>query len=282
MASITCGNCKGTHETVVQVKRCHGTSYFGREMTLVDYLTAMPVFCVDCGVRNTSHQNAAGTVGRYSADELHPDACAKVQEELEMAPAMPGADVMAVGTWAAWVEMYRAHQAQDVPGLPGVTVAAARTLAPRDDWGRAHYRTEANLRAATGTPTTRDYGRVKGLRRELAGELAQLMPGHDKFRVAVQLSGENKVRFFRVDAPQRGKWAGAVFLKEQAGDDLYPVKPVAREENIINALLGNVKAALKRYGLELGSCGICGRTLTDEESRALGIGPVCAAKAMGW
>ena len=30
-----------------------------------------------------------------------------------------------------------------------------------------------------------------------------------------------------------------------------------------------------------GSCGHCGRTLTNEESRARGIGPICAGK-MGW
>jgi len=29
------------------------------------------------------------------------------------------------------------------------------------------------------------------------------------------------------------------------------------------------------YGTELGECGVCGRTLTDEKSRAYGIGPVC-------
>jgi uncharacterized protein DUF6011 len=33
-----------------------------------------------------------------------------------------------------------------------------------------------------------------------------------------------------------------------------------------------------RYGQELGECGHCGRTLTDEASRAAGIGPVCASK----
>ncbi|MES2342166.1 MAG: DUF6011 domain-containing protein [Pseudomonadota bacterium] len=28
----------------------------------------------------------------------------------------------------------------------------------------------------------------------------------------------------------------------------------------------------------MGECGRCGRTLTDEASRAAGIGPVCASK----
>lgn len=38
-----------------------------------------------------------------------------------------------------------------------------------------------------------------------------------------------------------------------------------------------IAEAAALYGQKLGHCGICGRTLTDEESRARGIGPTCAA-----
>jgi hypothetical protein len=34
------------------------------------------------------------------------------------------------------------------------------------------------------------------------------------------------------------------------------------------------------FGQKIGSCGRCGRTLTDEHSRAVGIGPTCEGK--GW
>jgi hypothetical protein len=37
-------------------------------------------------------------------------------------------------------------------------------------------------------------------------------------------------------------------------------------------------AAAMRYGKELGRCGVCDMPLTNEESRELGIGPVCRAK----
>jgi hypothetical protein len=39
-----------------------------------------------------------------------------------------------------------------------------------------------------------------------------------------------------------------------------------------------LKAAAKRFGNEMGSCSECGRPLTDEVSRELGIGPVCRNK----
>jgi Family of unknown function (DUF6011) len=33
-----------------------------------------------------------------------------------------------------------------------------------------------------------------------------------------------------------------------------------------------------RFGLELGECGFCDRSLIDEDGRGLGYGPVCAGK----
>jgi len=83
-------------------------------------------------------------------------------------------------------------------------------------------------------------------------------------------------KFYRVDRPTEGKWAGYVFVKVQAGDDFWPIKGAGKD-----AILAAIAAdpdALARYGRELGICGVCGRTLTDEESRARGIGPVCLEK----
>lgn len=154
---------------------------------------------------------------------------------------------------------------QQVPGLPGVTYGqAAATFSP-------------------DIPTPRGYAMVKELRHELAAELAAIVPDHDKFRVATCLPGEGeRVRFFRIDTPLRGRWAGCVFIKEQAGDDVYPVKGAAREEAVLRALLKfGAKEGLLMYAKELETCGICGKTLTDEESRARGIGPVCARKVIG-
>ena len=89
------------------------------------------------------------------------------------------------------------------------------------------------------------------------------------------------VKFYRVDRPTDGAWAGWTFVKVQAGDDLYPVKGAARAAVLQAILDAGPKEASVRYGHELGHCGVCGRTLTDADSRAAGIGPVCAANA-GW
>jgi hypothetical protein len=94
-------------------------------------------------------------------------------------------------------------------------------------------------------------------------------------RYAVTLAGEDTLRFFRVKA---GHKTGVVFVDEQASDDMWPVRDRARRVAILAAIASDPAAAGVRYGQALGVCGVCGRTLTDEASRAAGIGPVCAAR----
>lgn len=101
-------------------------------------------------------------------------------------------------------------------------------------------------------------------------EPAKLFEG----RYAIDFEGQ--LRFFKVEYG-KNKWEGYVFIKEQAGDDLFAVRNKQRRERITAAIL-NDPDALARYGQELGVCGDCGRTLTDETSRAIGIGPVCRDK----
>lgn len=87
--------------------------------------------------------------------------------------------------------------------------------------------------------------------------------------------------FVKVSRPTDGPFAGKVFVNVQAGDELIRVSPAVRDALLAKIEQQGPAEASKRYGREIGSCGVCGRTLTDEESRAAGIGPVCAAKT-GW
>jgi hypothetical protein len=95
-------------------------------------------------------------------------------------------------------------------------------------------------------------------------------------RYAIEMGGT--LKFYQVDRPTKGRWNGYVFLKVQASDDTYPIKNPATKAAILAEIAKDSYAALLRYGQEIGSCGHCGRTLTDEDSRARGIGPICAAK----
>lgn len=107
-------------------------------------------------------------------------------------------------------------------------------------------------------------------------------------RYAVEENGD--VTFLRIDVPdeENPKWHGWMFVKRQEGDNFRrigrqpPDRPYSGSMvKQLKDIEADPKAASLRYGVLLGVCGVCGRTLTDEESRAKGIGPICEKK-MRW
>lgn len=92
----------------------------------------------------------------------------------------------------------------------------------------------------------------------------------------------NETIFLKVDCPTEGKWAGYVFVKMQVSDEMHNVRSRDLRTAYVNAIIRQgAKECMLRYGREIGHCGHCGRTLTNDESRELGIGPICRGK-MGW
>lgn len=84
--------------------------------------------------------------------------------------------------------------------------------------------------------------------------------------------------FYCVNRPTEGKWAGYIFVKLQLSDE-YQNVPFRNSQAILDKIeKDGPEAASKRYGKELGRCGVCKRTLTNNDSIERGIGPVCAAK----
>jgi Family of unknown function (DUF6011) len=82
--------------------------------------------------------------------------------------------------------------------------------------------------------------------------------------------------FYRVVTKIDGRWAGRQFVNRFRSDDLLPV--TRREQEDVRALIAaDAEMARMRFAAELTRCYQCGKMLTDELSRALGIGPVCRA-----
>jgi hypothetical protein len=109
-----------------------------------------------------------------------------------------------------------------------------------------------------------------------------------RYGFAVQNESGN-LSFFRIDKLQTGKWEGFVFVKHELGgttDDTMRrvgmVKPgqsyVGQWPELMRKIEADPMAAAQLYGQSLGKCGDCQRTLTNDESRAYGIGPVCRSK----
>lgn len=92
----------------------------------------------------------------------------------------------------------------------------------------------------------------------------------------------NKISFYRVDRPTEGRWAGYVFVKQQFGPhDSEPIKGRGKYLIFDEIRKAGPREAAILYGHELGRCAVCGLPLTNDESRAYGIGPVCRENT-GW
>lgn len=99
-------------------------------------------------------------------------------------------------------------------------------------------------------------------------------------RYAVEIDGV--LKFYRIDKPTDGRYAGRTFITAQGGPNWFPVKVLAHKVAVVEAILAaGPQGCSQRYGIELGHCGVCGLPLTDDESRARGIGPICWGKK-GW
>lgn len=84
--------------------------------------------------------------------------------------------------------------------------------------------------------------------------------------------------FYVVDFADSGAWTGCVFVTLHTGGGDQLMNPKASAKILGKIIEVGAREASLRYGRELGHCGVCGRELTNEDSRELGIGPVCAGK----
>lgn len=109
-----------------------------------------------------------------------------------------------------------------------------------------------------------------------AAPAAPALPDVPAGRYAIRTDGV--VKFYVLDRPESGKWAGYVFLKAQASDEKWPIKSPTAKAEILGRISEDIEGAAVLYGQELGKCYRCGRALTDETSRSLGIGPDCRSK----
>lgn len=139
--------------------------------------------------------------------------------------------------------------------------------------GRTIDRLKANLAAPAVPGLTLARDAIKS--RSLAGALADV----DEGRYAVGTEAE--ARFYQVKISQHGNKYMMIGHANGAGVGwtFLPVEKgaIAAAEKIA----ADPKQAMLNFGHWLGECGNCGRALTNDESRAAGIGPICRAK-LGW
>lgn len=105
-----------------------------------------------------------------------------------------------------------------------------------------------------------------------AADKAIVWPEESRYAVVY----EGVLRFYRV-VEGKGRWEGRRFLNRHKSDELGRV---GRDEQkvVLAAINADPMGAQMLFARELTRCYICGRMLTDEASRAAGIGPDCAGR----
>ena len=97
-------------------------------------------------------------------------------------------------------------------------------------------------------------------------------------------NADGKLTFLKVDRPKDGKWGGWTFVRQYLGGQgpaqrLGCAKPgqgySGQWPSLMEKVLADPKGAAQTFGQELGKCARCHADLTDETSRAQGLGPVC-------
>jgi Family of unknown function (DUF6011) len=100
-------------------------------------------------------------------------------------------------------------------------------------------------------------------------------PGY--YSVTIPVPSENNemlVRFYRVTKRRNSDYKT---FSRMSSDRPIAIDPI--EAKLAAAVINAApQLAMSAYGKLIGHCGCCGRALTDEESRARGIGPECIKK----
>jgi hypothetical protein len=138
---------------------------------------------------------------------------------------------------------------------------------------------------APATPAATPQGAVWAEWRALAEQLVAMGGQHGaRFAVDTEHGAANTVAFWWI-VPSGGPQGTRYFLRQMIGGhseaQRVRMAPEAMVRIARKILEAGAKESMLRYGRELGECGHCGRTLTNDASRAAGIGPVCA-KGKGW
>jgi hypothetical protein len=100
-----------------------------------------------------------------------------------------------------------------------------------------------------------------------------------KYALETDDTGEfkNDITFFNLYCFITDEGDRAYSLKMYVSDDLVKF-PNSSQAKVLQMIAADPAAASALYGQHKKRCGICNRKLTNDESRARGIGPVCASR----
>jgi hypothetical protein len=141
---------------------------------------------------------------------------------------------------------------------------------------------KAAAAATAAEPTIETFDKDGGIQVKVthtmtfAEKLAKFADVVEGYYAVPNLAGTNDLDFYWVQRPATGKWAGRVFVKRIIGGHSAGRVAIAQTLDVLAQIQASgITEAAIRYAKELGRCAACGIHLTDEISRAYGIGPIC-------
>lgn len=267
MASITCGKCKGKHGSTDEVRAC----YAGKALVTTP---AAPAATQPEGLAFLTEQApvAASAMSVVSASP------AFHQSLGHQRPARPS-----TAATPAQERFIRTLDGERAVPVAGATEEEAFLIARLEDvlGGGKFVSTGEASRVITWLKTLPVQGSAsKPTSSPAQPATAQPLPDVPEGHYAVaSRTGNNDLDFFRVDRPTEGRWTGRTFVKRVIGGKPdHPVRGAETRLALEAIVAAGVEASAVLYGQEIGRCYRCNRHLTDETSRALGIGPDCRSK----
>lgn len=244
MARIVCGNCKGIHGSVAEVRNCYSVK-------------AAPAVMALHTIRGDVEVPALSTAPAKL--DPKPATAATVTETFNGATEKQISFIQKLG------------EDRDIANLAGrrIKVEGLEYLADRLYTNAALEGGLVSKKAASALiDTMLDLPFVK--REVPADEKFEFVPDG---RYAIDNASGKGIVFYKVWTRRNGSRG----VDLQISDDYVPVRR-SDIAGILNRIGKDVRGAFARYGQEIGACGVCGRTLTDETSREIGIGPICRNK----
>jgi hypothetical protein len=112
-------------------------------------------------------------------------------------------------------------------------------------------------------------------------QLLKVAPGRYALARREPSTGGNTITFLVVFESKRNGVVKHMIRQLVGAPGAFQERTLPLEHQFFAAkhIAEDPKAALVRYGLETQECGRCGSPLTNDKSRAAGIGPRCATKA---
>lgn len=237
--AINCGNCKQTHESVDAVKACYGLSLEPSDRPLSSPSETEPVW---------SDRTPRGSRTPVPAD-LRKATEPMITEKQE-----------------SYLNKLLAERPafRDVENLWPENVAK---LSKRD--------ASTKIGEVLNVPKEATSKNAPGLNEVLA-EI------EDCYLALPSRSGNNDLDFIRIgtnqgqmDASRKGWRRVQRIVGGQAPITMRIGEAMEFAKIVVALSPEELRAAKVLFGQEIGRCGVCGKTLTDETSRAYGIGPVC-------